>query len=825
MKRVAFIPIIFAWIILVCIVCGWMVTQQEKEDVQGAYVGGVLLGSDTYTIDKRPSGSFLTRISKEGKAMASKEAKTFEYESFEAVTRGNGTLSVLLSRENQFAGGKTYCIYELSEDMAPLRHTQAFLMDSGLLFSSMVEDGDSLYISAVEEDRRGIQLFTFSKSDMESVEAAENKEEAEAGAGSATGKKVVLSAERIKFEDEQAEVADARYTLYASGKRMFAEGYYMSGALYGWQDDEKPQTVARVDTDIKTTYLRAKLSFRDVMRRHPVTVLACIGYGAAGLLVLLLFLILGSRRVRYANLALRLAVLALILGGLFLAGYSRIDRALCASELELVSGQAKDFAKRYAESALVSKTPEQFYDSKAYFTIRRWANVSLDDMVLFAVENSTKTVTDIILSKSCHNFAAREQFYDSVPFEVAESAVKTGTAERVFTFQGQKYLISAISLQKTSGIPYVVAAIDRYEGVPEGTVRGFGGFLAAILCLFAAAMIIQLLVGRRELGVLCRALASVSIDGQPVRYPARVPGYLKKHWDAVSEIEKRFKTASYSVYQTYQAYYRFAPKKIEEILQKGSIGEVQCGDMIRFEGTEAILSFSTKFRQSHEGIRKMNDLLALMESHREAHRGIFISSDMGMRRAKLLFQQDVRHTAGFGTDFLDEAQGVWEEEKMPAAVILHYNAYDYGIVGTEGQSMAFLDSMETRVLEKFADWFFEKGIRLVITGEVAKRENIPGKLRYLGFIQETEKKIDLYEVLDANPADVRSAKLRNLEKYEQALELFAGQDFYLARNMFTTILRELPDDAIVKWYLFECERHLDEPMEREPLQLVLDSES
>ncbi len=40
--------------------------------------------------------------------------------------------------------------------------------------------------------------------------------------------------------------------------------------------------------------------------------------------------------------------------------------------------------------------------------------------------------------------------------------------------------------------------------------------------------------------------------------------------------------------------------------------------------------------------------------------------------------------------------------------------------------------------------------------------------------------------------------------------MFYEKDFYFARNMFTDILREVPTDAVTKWYLFECERLLNE---------------
>ncbi len=86
-------------------------------------------------------------------------------------------------------------------------------------------------------------------------------------------------------------------------------------------------------------------------------------------------------------------------------------------------------------------------------------------------------------------------------------------------------------------------------------------------------------------------------------------------------------------------------------------------------------------------------------------------------------------------------------------------------------------------------------------------------MRYIGFIKswiDTDGKIDLYEVLDANSGRIRQLKMRTKAQFEEAIQTFYRQDFYLARNAFTEILKEFPEDEIVTWYLFECEYYLNE---------------
>ena len=47
-------------------------------------------------------------------------------------------------------------------------------------------------------------------------------------------------------------------------------------------------------------------------------------------------------------------------------------------------------------------------------------------------------------------------------------------------------------------------------------------------------------------------------------------------------------------------------------------------------------------------------------------------------------------------------------------------------------------------------------------------------------------------------------------RFEEALRLFYEKDFYFARSRFSEVLRFSPDDELSKWYLFECERYLND---------------
>ena len=111
---------------------------------------------------------------------------------------------------------------------------------------------------------------------------------------------------------------------------------------------------------------------------------------------------------------------------------------------------------------------------------------------------------------------------------------------------------------------------------------------------------------------------------------------------------------------------------------------------------------------------------------------------------------------------------------------------------------------------------------LVISEQVKERENFTGPLRFIGrhAIGASGQSVELYEVLDAHPAELRNKRMRTLDKYNEALELFYEKDFYIARTKFSEILKDTPEDNLIKWYVFESDRYLNEGIDEATYSLL-----
>ncbi|MPN54166.1 hypothetical protein SDC9_201835 [bioreactor metagenome] len=69
----------------------------------------------------------------------------------------------------------------------------------------------------------------------------------------------------------------------------------------------------------------------------------------------------------------------------------------------------------------------------------------------------------------------------------------------------------------------------------------------------------------------------------------------------------------------------------------------------------------------------------------------------------------------------------------------------------------------------------------------------------------------LFEVLDVYSDVARLRKTGADAKFQEGVRLFYKNDFYLARNAFSAVIKACPEDGIARWYLFACERYFSRP--------------
>lgn len=276
--------------------------------------------------------------------------------------------------------------------------------------------------------------------------------------------------------------------------------------------------------------------------------------------------------------------------------------------------------------------------------------------------------------------------------------------------------------------------------------------------------------------------------------------------NSLTQLINNNQRADYMKYQMLQAYYRFAPKKIERLLNKPSILDVEIPGEVQMRGTMAVVSVAMSERLSQrEMIARLND--NYRQIAQAAGDGMFLCGNADLSSLSFLFPDKVQQALSFGIDVMTCKEA--ERAREQAFVLLHHANVVYGVVGDDRQASVYVLSQEMKALGSYCDKLRALGVRMAVTDSVYELAGEKLAARYIGFAEKGRYSFKLYEVLDAYPAKERQIRLDTKQKFQEALNLFYQDDFYLARNLFTEVLKENPTDEVAKWYVFLCEKCLD----------------
>lgn len=335
---------------------------------------------------------------------------------------------------------------------------------------------------------------------------------------------------------------------------------------------------------------------------------------------------------------------------------------------------------------------------------------------------------------------------------------------------------------------------------------------AATLCVILLVLIQEKDMHRtlRLLKRVAEGREEVSAFLRPVRNSPfqRQSNESRALYSVLQQIAVNSERMDYRKLQVLQAYHRFAPKEVEKILGRQSILDVAPMDRVETESTVVFVSFAERDGGSGgEYLQQMNRNYALLfEEHREFG-GSILSGGSYPGVILLLFYDESRRALQFGIRM--SARAMADQTAGQAFVFLHRTPLVYGVAGDEEQSFPYIYSEEIRILQKYTDHLRAMGVRMAVTEYVWELEKDEVQSRYIGYIEEEAYRFKLYEILDAHPAEERYRRLASAARFQEALDLYYKSDFYLARSVFSDILRSCPGDEVARWYLFLCENGLN----------------
>ena len=282
-------------------------------------------------------------------------------------------------------------------------------------------------------------------------------------------------------------------------------------------------------------------------------------------------------------------------------------------------------------------------------------------------------------------------------------------------------------------------------------------------------------------------------------------------WVSFEKMCRSLQKKNYRMTNILRSYYRFVPKKIEKIMNRDSIMKVQPGDMKYISGTLGLISVADKKelpdRNPAEQMKFINRCFRTISRNCEENRGILLSNDCNLSSVNIMFPDSAEKAFVFG---IDTIRAMIADGCRPA-VVIHKTDVLFGAAGTTEQLFPFISSGEIEELSRFIPELRKAGVRMAVTDSVIRKMRRGFSVRYIGYVvsETLNRTFQLYEMLEVYSENEKNIRQKTDIKLQEGIQMFYQNDFYLARNKFSAVLKECQEDGIARWYLFTCEAMLN----------------
>lgn len=783
---------------------GWMVAVAvlafldglawSTDRMRSSYLDGCAEGDRIYLVENMEKDAILYVMDSGGKVKDVSLASSVKKGSiFAGIDYEDSLYGVLKDRtSSKESSGVRYTVVQFDERGKMTAVTPEFTMEQEGELTGFSAEPEGFYLTMVLKDQTSAGAYFVDREELGDGEA-----------------------------DKDAVSLKLYQMAYAPEDRMLIAARYEKGEFHFRLDDGTGIEAFQAPEKLQEAFWYRSLSVGQIVGIRQGRMLLYVALLIAGYGVLLFF---GKVLRNRSHTVYTIALVELVLFVITVAGAVQIPQI----QEKARENEAERFGYYYVQAlveemgdpAVLHPEEEGFYDSGGYRTLQAQFGrfVHLDDI--------SGLFTDICLVRSRdHRIVASVRGYNGQMFEEIYAA-GTGRMIQQLAEEGRKSSMligingethQVIGAEASDGLKpdYVVMGITRRKD-PVRTSESDGMhpfFYAGFVFLAGSAVSIWLLLLQgRELKRLAVAMQMLANGETGIKKEAVHGKDVDFMWNSLMETRKTISRINYTKYRIFESCYRFAPKHIEKILGKDSITEVKSGDCVLLHGTVAVISSVRPAENGQVQAENIGDFVSLVERYQEERGGYFVSGHCGLDMMKVLFLEESRDTAAFGVSLM---QGFLERDlpgTKKAGILLHYSQYMYGVAGTDKHSLPYLLSAEMEELEQYGRWFQSLNLHLVITESVKNRENLDSPLRYLGYllISGSSERIRLYEVLDACPLWEGKKKARMDAKFQKGIELFYQHDFYLARSTFNEVLKENPEDSMATWYLFTCEKYLNE---------------
>ena len=698
---------------------------------------------------------------------------------------------------NAFITTTCYHILELDKKLNLLRQTRAFYVEDGMIFTGFSVDSNGIYITCVSSEGAAVTVYG---TDYEQFVDPEDK-----------------NLEPIKIEIIRSKSA-------VEG-RMYADAIYTDGQLYVRTDADYPSGVFEIDPFIKEVVSGLKLTLGQLLKLYSIYLI----WYAACIIVWCIVLVVIIRAIANRNRSFYYILIAegVLLVLTLTAAFALVNNNMDARRVE---------HSRFGVTAMIGISDAAGlndnldYDSNVTYDLVRYQEIRKSLSEFIHREGNNAIFYDVFLyrlrdnmicaSGSGRNRQPISEIYGVDAKDLTDNIRKGNNYTAVdLAIEGQQY--RAVAVAENSLAPqYALVGIINSTTLDKSVfVNNTGAFLIFLAAFAIGSAFVALVwwLHMRDLASFEEALsASASGEDLPKRPPV-IGSDVKDMWDALTEIHKRVEEIEYTKIKILEAYYRFAPKNVEKALFKKSIVEVENGDKSKLNGTMSLIHIDIS---GGKRLKKLDSFIGSIGEYQKEHDCMIIGKSPDMSSLQMLFLENENATVHFITDLYN--LHTRSENAIHPSTVIFFDECRFGVMGSEDEATTYLRSVHQEVYRQILMFATQLKLGIVISENIKERENYTGPIRFLGYayVEDSVDGLKLYEVLDAYDARTRNSRITTLARFNDALEAFYEKDFYIARTKFSDILKEDPDDTLVRWYVFEADRFLNENADDETYRFI-----
>lgn len=266
-----------------------------------------------------------------------------------------------------------------------------------------------------------------------------------------------------------------------------------------------------------------------------------------------------------------------------------------------------------------------------------------------------------------------------------------------------------------------------------------------------------------------------------------------------------------------RGYERFVPKEFLSFLRKDSITDVKLGDHVETRMTVMfvdIRSFTTLSEQiqPETNFHFLNAYFAEMEPEIKAHGG-FIDKYIG-DGIMALFHRDTDAAVDAAIGMMGRMKTFNRErvrQGLPpirTGIGLNTGRLMLGIVGGPNRMEGTVISDAVNVASRLEDLNKPYGTSILISEDTYKSIHDPQKyhIRWIDRIKVKGKSrsVNLFEVFDTDPEELRSSKSASQADFEEAVLLYADGHTGEAGERFRRLYEACPEDRPARYHMERC---------------------